>query len=70
MKNLLILIFCLWLVGCESSKAQRERQEQEYPQFKVHRINLGYSVFRLENEEVICYYEYDGGMDCKFKGDK
>jgi len=49
MKNLLILIFCLWLVGCESSKAQRERQEQEYPQFKVHRINLGYSVFRLEN---------------------
>lgn len=69
MKNLLILFFLLILIGCETRMAEKKRHAKENPDLVFTRINLGKSVYRLENSEVICYYEYDGGMDCKFKGE-
>tara|TARA_R100000951_G_scaffold101420_1_gene92959 strand:- start:32847 stop:33056 length:210 start_codon:yes stop_codon:yes gene_type:complete len=69
MKHLLLLSLII-LVGCNGTpEEQAERTELE-ARFQMTRTRLGHSVYRVENQEVICYYEYDGGMDCEFKAEK
>lgn len=70
MKNLLILFFLLAMIGCESPRAQKERQAEENPQLVFNEILLSHGVYRLENAEVLCYYRYDTAMQCQFKGER
>ena len=69
MKNFLILFFMLWLLsGCKTRQERIEFNNQNYPEFVFQKIDLGNSVYRLENAEVICYYSYEASIECKFKG--
>jgi hypothetical protein len=70
MKNLLILIFCLWLVGCETPRERDDKQTKEYPELQLQKIYVGNGTYRLENSEVVCYDRYEHGLQCNFKGEK
>jgi hypothetical protein len=73
MKNLLILIFLLCLIGCkEKSEVQKEFEQAVKSEHSIDCIDVG-SLYRCENHEVICYYNSYGesmALQCKFKGDK
>ena len=57
-----LVALSLLLVGCPS-----ESQHEDQIQYQVTKTPLGSGTYRIENEEVICYYK--GGIDCKFKGE-
>lgn len=73
MKNLLIIIFCLWLVGCKDDIEYQEIKKNVRSQYEITCVEVGSArttIYRCENSEVICYRRYEVGMQCKFKGDK
>ena len=73
MKNLLILIFLLCLIGCkEKSEVQKEFEQAVKSEHSINCIDVG-SLYRCENHEVICYKASKTeaiSIQCKFKGDK
>ena len=70
MKNLLIIIFCLWLVGCkEQTEVQKKYEQAVKSEHAIKCIDVG-SLYRCENHEVVCYSDYGVeslALQCKFK---
>lgn len=70
MKNLLIIIFCLWLVGCkEQTQEQKEEINAIKSEYAINCIDVG-NLYRCENQEVVCYSDYGVeslSLQCKFK---
>ena len=64
----LIIILAL-LSGEATAKSTARSQDnfkcQEFKEIFTQGYRLALS--RCENEEVICYKAYDGGLSCKFK---
>lgn len=52
----LILISLLLVTSCNTKEDLGGTETGSYP------------IIRFENEEVTCYYHYDGGITCKWKG--
>lgn len=80
MKNLILLLSVLLIAGCsESSHSSRsESREKDYTDgefyfkkgVKVDNRSVGPHMYRVENDEAICYVMgSDGGLQCKFKNE-
>lgn len=64
MKYLLILGL---LMSCDDPQNSESR---EVKPLEMECVQVDSSIKRCENEEVVCYRRYNGGISCKFKEQK
>ena len=72
--KLILLSIGLFVVSCDAAhRAKASKPESKY-ELNCEAVRDGsladWTIERCENKEVICYTRYNGGTDCKFKGDK
>jgi hypothetical protein len=62
--RMLLLLLLLLTVGMRCSNEVKAR-----PTMELSCSNVGSSLYRCENSEVVCYSYYSTGLQCKWKGD-
>jgi len=71
-KEMKILVFVVMVMGlgCDTG-VQEERMAEKDSPYRFSRTAIGYSMDRLENDEVICYRFNrlkKAGLSCMWKG--
>lgn len=72
------IVTCLFvltnLTGCTNGHAAATEPPQTEPTGKLlftdvkeYNMKRLFGIYRLENEEIVCYVNGRGGMDCQFK---
>lgn len=73
-----LLAYLFVATGCSNSDETRNRSKSRAPDYtqgehyfknavKVDNEQVGPKMYRIENDEVICYVVHNGGADCQWK---